>query len=82
MGERKTIYQVRKCSQIITHLAHVLCSHPQTFKFVNKFKGNTENASVVNMPFQVLRNKQYKISPYLLTARLQLIINYILYMSR
>jgi len=34
------------------------------FKFVNKFKGNAENASVVNLPFQVLHNKQYKISPY------------------
>jgi hypothetical protein len=31
----------------------------------NKFKGNTENASVVNMAFQDLHNKQYKISSYL-----------------
>jgi hypothetical protein len=35
------------------------------FKFVNKFNRNTENASVINMPFQVFHNKQYKISPYL-----------------
>jgi len=41
-----------------------LLSSPD-FKFVNKFKRNTENASVINMPFQVLHNKQYKISPYL-----------------
>jgi len=34
-------------------------------KFVNKFKRNIENASVVNMPLQVLHNKQYNISPYL-----------------
>jgi len=37
----------------------------QDFKFVNKFKRNIENASDVNMPFQVLHNKQYNISPYL-----------------